>query len=225
VEHALYQMTGDDALCAGGNEYENKNNHAFHDGEWYDRFHQHSWPEVFYSRIGDPTIYDDYTHITIVRNPWDTLVSYYWFCMGDLNNVYVENPQQFVVNENDTTALIKQKFEFIMTGATKYHDDPVGHELGIENDLASPFIYISMTNSRFLDDKIDRYLRHENLTHDYNQLCKDLDIDSIDLPRHKSNFRKLDLHYSEYFGDELKEEVKYYFGDYIEKFGYEFEKC
>ncbi len=48
VEHALYQMTGDDALCAGGNEYENKNNHAFHDGEWYDRFHQHSWPEVFY---------------------------------------------------------------------------------------------------------------------------------------------------------------------------------
>ena len=225
VEHALLKTTDSDALCTGADEYPEKNNQVFHDNEWYARFHQHTWPGAFYDRIANPAMYEDYTNITIVRNPWDMIVSYYWFCMGgDLKNVHLENASDWVIRKEDSKTVVKEKFNFIMTAATAY-DSVSAHELGITNQAASPFIFISMVNSKFLDKRVHRYLRYEDIKTDFLGLCSDLSLGSVELPRHKSGFRKLDLHYSEYYNDWMIEEVKYYFGDYIEKFGYEFESC
>ena len=228
VEHALLDVAGNDAVCAGSShnyvvEYDEKN----YKNNPYNLNHAHAYPDYFYRCIIDPELYTEYTHITVVRNPWDMMVSYYWWC--------IKNPasydqaggsgyhRQCLITGDEPNRDICLKFENSMTLATGYDTCSLAKDLGFADAIASPLIYASMIGRKFLDNRINCYLRYENLQNDYNKLCKAIGVESTMLPHHKRGVRKLDLHYSQYFTDWMRDEVEYYFGDYIEKFGYEFE--
>ena len=225
VEHALYNIAGDDAVCAGSSwhgrlEYAKKNNDQ--------QIHYHAYPDYFYKKVADVRQYSDYKHITIVRNPWDMIASYYWWAVQKPDFYTAEGGDEYwercLITGAESDTQRRQKFEQALTTAGMYPDDVLAQDLGFADQVSSSFIYISMINSRFLDNRIDYYLRYENLQSDYNWLCDYLGVEDRTLPQHKRGVRKLNYHYSDYFTDWMREEVKYYFGDYIDKFGYEFER-
>ena len=224
VEHALYNIAGEDAICAGSSwhgqmEYAMKNNDQ--------KMHTHGYPDYFYKNIPDVNQCSDYSHITVVRNPWDMIISYYWWVVQRPNFYTQMGGQEYwercLITGNEPPSVRRLKCEQAMTTAAGYDSCPLAQDLGFADAVSSSFIYISMINSKFLDSRIDHYLRYENLQGDYEQLCKNLGVESVALPHHKHGVRKLGLHYSEYFTDWMRDEVEYYFSDYIEKFGYEFE--
>ena len=85
VEFSLLQICGENALCVGGTPeeasqgYVAKNNTFVDDGFIVERFHSHAWPDLFYEQIANPEFFKDYKKITVIRNPWDALVSWYWW--------------------------------------------------------------------------------------------------------------------------------------------------
>lgn len=232
VEHALYDKSDGDVLCTGSGydkdnpEYLSKNNYFEYKGVLYQKFEQHTYPELFYKKAPTSKRFEDYLHITMARNPWDALVSYYWWCIKEkelfLKVGGEDLYQECLIKDTDSTNDIKTKFQNTMTLACRYTDDMLAKDLNISDKIASRLIYFSMINSRFVNNKINFYIRYENIEDDYLKACNMIGLDSIELPRHKSKIRKLKISYREYFNDWMKEEVEYYFKDYIKLLNYRF---
>ena len=232
VEAALLEQVSGNAICAGSKtgemvDYPPRNNVDLSIGV-LKKYEQHTYPEMFWKQK-DTSRYKDYLALSICRNPWDMLVSYYWHGMVGAkldHSVLGGDPELYnrcQIFETDSPDIIKEKFEFSMTLASSYNQDEMGISVGLKSQIASPLIYFSLINSRFCDNSIRRYLRYENLSNDYRELCSDLNLKHSPLQKYKSSARKLRLHYSEYFSTWMRDEISYYFSDYIEKFNYEFE--
>ena len=226
VEHALLNASGADSLCAGSMdgfdnvEYEQRNNVFYVDGEKQLRFAQHTYPELFFSRIGNPDFFKEFYKISMVRNPWDALVSYYWWCVRNPDNF----PSAYIdlINDDDSHRDIQMKFETLITVASSYMFDPIAEAIGFDEDIASPLIFFTEANSKFFLDDIDYYIRFENIENDFTVLCDRLSIDRLQLPRHKSNLKKAKFHYSVYYTDWIKRHIKDSFYNLIEQYDYKF---
>ena len=132
--------------------------------------------------------------------------------------------RECLITAGDSLEIVRQKFQNAMTLASLYSDCALAKDLGFANSAASALIYFSMINQKFLDERVDYYLRYEHLQDDYSSLCRKLGVDCEVLPQHKKGFRKFDHHYSKYFSNWMREEIEYYFNDYIREFGYRFEQ-
>ena len=226
VEHALLMSSGPDTLCPGSLdgfdnvEYEGRNNEFYVDGEKQLRFAQHTYPELFFSRIGNPDFFRDFYKVSMVRNPWDALVSYYWWCVRSPDNF--PSAHIDLVDDSDSPRDVQMKFEKLITIASSYIQEPIAEAMGFDKDIASPLIFFSETNSRFFVDSIDYYVRFENIESDFTDLCSRLKIERKQLPRHKSSLKKAKFHYSVYYTDWIKRSIKDSFYDLIEQYDYKF---
>ncbi|MEP7078696.1 MAG: sulfotransferase family 2 domain-containing protein [Chthoniobacterales bacterium] len=86
---------------------------------------------------------------------------------------------------------------------------PVAEHLRLNKNDADPFA------------NVDRVLRFESLTKDFQVVCARLDIPTASLPAYNRSARK---HYSVYYDDELRELVRRRFDAEIDRFGYRFEQ-
>ncbi len=228
VEAALLTHMGPDGFCAGGIaeigrdwEYPSRNNKFQEDGEEKTRFHQHTWPDLFFVRIAAAGDWDDYHKITIVRNPWDAVVSYYWWCIREWN-LSPDYPD-LVIAKSDDQITAQMKFGLAMDLASQYTGDTIAWEMGLHHEEISALIFLGEVNNRFVDPRIDTYLRFESIQVDYDDLCNGLGIASQVLPRFKTGIRKLPYHYSYYYNDELRDRVYRHFKALITQFGYTFD--
>lgn len=221
VEFSLLQNCGEEALCTGGigeeelsSGYTERNNVFVEDGELKFRFHSHTWPDLFFERIADTNAWEDYKNITIIRNPWDSLVSYYWWSV-ESNSIN----EWLKITEEDSESQVKWKFENFLNlrGKTESvrQETLYVHEATID--------YFSQVNEEFVSSKIDRYLSFENIQNDFNQLNSTLGLPSRELARFKTKFRKVKKHYSQYYNSVTRDAVAMRFPKTIEKFGYRFE--
>ena len=123
VEKALHSILDENAFCVGGYdaltgqfEYTQINNeHSSFDcdGNLITelRFHQHTSPEYFYSKIKNPEIYRNYRKITIVRNPWDMVLSYYRWARTINKAQWVETGNRNIMIEStDSKKKVRRKF-------------------------------------------------------------------------------------------------------------------
>jgi len=226
VEHALLMSSGPDALCPGSLdgfdnvEYEERNNTFVVDGEPHLRFAQHTYPEMFFSRIGNPDFFKGFYKISMVRNPWSALVSYYWWCVRSPD--YFPSEHVELISDGDSKRDVQMKFEKLLTMASSYVHEPIAESMGFDKDIASPLIFFLETNKRFFVDVIDYYIKFENIENDFTDLCNKLNIERQQLPRHKSNLKKANFHYSDYYSDWVKRQVKDSFYDLIKQYDYSF---
>ena len=229
VEHALLNFCSPGALCTGSKgEYQQQNNLIPGSNPPAYLFTQHQTPAAFFSKVLHPNFYDDYQKITITRNPWDALVSYYWWVVRNKGKDFV-NPayRQYIVDNiisrNDSSAAVKNKFERVLTIAQDYSGLGIARQVGLEGTISSPLILFSLVNSSFLHESIDHYLTYENIELEYLSFCKNMSFAHAPLPRHKMQHRPHNRNNSEYFSEWMKGEIDYYFRDYIAKFEYRFE--
>lgn len=139
---------------------------------------------------------DNYFKFSFVRNPWDKLLSTYFYRTQILSDEKAKSVsfRDWIVNSTK-----KEKISFL---------DCLAHRPQLD--------WIADKNENL---KVDYVGRFENLEKDFNTIC-----DKIGIPRQKLPHAKITKHqhYSEYYDKETRKIVADKFKKDIEYFGYEF---
>lgn len=206
VEAALSKHCGgDDMVTPLGDYWFNRDER----GQWIhsamnaEGFFQHE-PAAEVKRKLDPRIWNDYLKFTIVRNPWDRVVSLFSW---EARNRPELQPQRRLIHRlgapfDEFAESVKQFREFVKTDWK--------------------------TNDRFYlidgDVCVDSVIRYERLEDDLTELCRRLGLPNVELPRLKVGLRKAGHHYSEYYDDDSREIVAVRHANDLRVFGYVFER-
>ena len=142
----------------------------------------------------------DYFKFTIVRNPWDRLVS----CWLNKFNLKNSKPNFYKKLDLDNTKFVDFK-EFISKIAEK-------NNITLDKHWTLYHNLIPVTNIDFIG-------KFENLQVDFNIICDKIGIPRQKLPHKNKSKHK---HYTEYYDDETREIVAEKYAKDIEYFGYEF---
>ena len=152
-----------------------------------------------------PEVWDTYFKFSITRNPWDRIVSdFFWKKRQD--------------------AAIRPRKRF-------YHYLGIPfNELEQLKRLFSEFVHGGKwtNNDRFytIDDQLctDYVISYERLFEDLGEVCDKIGLDHCTIPRLKSGMRKKTFHYSKYYDDETMAIVADAHKNDMRLFGYVFEQ-
>ena len=220
LEYVLFQKCGHEDLCTGyieddgPTEYPDLNNVFIENEEEKKRFHSHTWPQLFFQRTATPDFWKSHTAVTVARNPWDSVVSWYWW---NMRNLPAKHPMR--VRESDTNRKAQRRFEEFLN--CKADHESITPEVLKVN--CTPVDFIASTNEHFIDDRIDYYIMFENIQDDYTALCKKLGIERSQLPQLKTSQRRVKHHYSFYYNELTKQQIFNKFPNTIKRFDYRFE--
>ncbi|OUW75292.1 MAG: hypothetical protein CBD74_14820 [Saprospirales bacterium TMED214] len=223
VEHALHMAAGKDQLCTGALDkpdgdvwaYPSTNN-TNSNGQAI--FHTHTWASLLENRFIDLGIeneFSSYRYISMTRNPWDALVSYYWY------NVFARDELKLLQKwpESQWGRICKRSFNEWIDIKSSLEDISSPNRIDY-----NPLEYISMCNESHVDKKINNWIKFETLQKDFNLLCFLLGIEHNELKRFKSGHKLINKHYSFYYTDDSMKKVEDAFPKTIKKFGYSFDR-
>lgn len=168
-----------------------------------DGFEQHDWASTIREKI-DPEQWNAYLKFSIVRNPWDRVVSLFtWKARKDPS--FREETRRLAASGDRDAELrfVRERFADFVDGDWQTNDR---------------FYYV---DGQYC---LDHMLRYESLPSDTLELCDRLGIPAIELPRLKAGFRPGELHYSDYYDDRARAVVADRHRRDIERFGYAFER-
>jgi hypothetical protein len=230
VEACLAKHCGEEDVLTGSDidyerqqfDYVSRNNF---DERGKPIFHMHTSPQLLYS-MTDNT-WDDYFKFTIVRNPWEMTVSYFWWCFYSPTNSVIskcydaseDSINEFSTitpSEEDSADALRTKFEQFIEAVGHFNTGPRGDE-GFHRVID----WLSRSTCEFYDNA-DTIIRYETLQEDYEKLCGVISLPKEMLPHLKANQRKSKIHYTDYYSDWSKIQVKMAFRDVISRFGYSF---
>jgi chondroitin 4-sulfotransferase 11 len=156
-----------------------------------DSYNKHCSLKIIYGKF--PFI-ENYFKFAMVRNPFDWVVSWYFYRKSRQNKNNTKNIsfKKWLIDENSSAYNIK----------------------GIGLSL-SQYDIINCN----ADIKIDFIGRYENIQKDFNVICDKIGIPQQQLPHKNKTKHK---HYTEYYDDETREIVAQKYEKDIEYFGYKF---
>jgi hypothetical protein len=142
--------------------------------------------------------WDKYYKFSVVRNPWDRVVSMYIYFKH-----YVKSIKQKNFSDWLTFAFVEKKFN-------------------IWGGLGSQYDFLAIDGS--ID--LDYLLRFENLNSDFDKLCKNLDIPGLSLATYNGPFKKdsrhARKHYREYYNEYDMKIIEAVYKKDIDYFDYKF---
>lgn len=151
----------------------------------------------------------DYYSFTIVRNPWDRLVSQYFFTRR-----VTQNFKYGFFKDNKVEDTSFQSFIHNIVGKgipyTKHSYNTKTSKQSWDSN-SDQLNYINMN--------ITRICKFESLQFEFNIICDEINIPRHQLPHNNPTKHK---HYTEYYDDETKQIVADLFAKDIEYFGYQF---
>ena len=174
----------------------------------YRGYYDHLSPDKIKAKVGEK-IWNEYFKFTVVRNPWDLVVSsYFW----ELNKKVSLKDYFRVINFR---ALLDYAKDF------KKLKRPSSFASFVKN---LPKSYIGTDYYFYPNGKLiaNLYLRYENLDSDFKKVCKKLNIPNERLLSLKSRTRKTKRHYSSFYDNETQKIVAEIFKKEVEFFGYRF---
>jgi len=145
-----------------------------------------------------------YFKFTFVRNPFDWLVSNYFFNRG-IHHPYFRESTKYKANNIGGIRRELKDMSF-KDWVIWYTNNMRGTQLEL----------IKNENGETPFDLIGRF---ENLQEDFNIICDKIGIPQKQLPHKKKSQHK---HYTEYYDDETREMVVKKYAEDIERFGYKF---
>jgi hypothetical protein len=168
----------------------------------YGRDLQHLTAARLRAVLNDDAVFGGYFKFTIVRNPWDRLVS---TCAW--SDQKWAKGKELLSPEFDQ--LVRQLYDAFQTAKL------ASRMLVLPQHLNPQFLFV-------LDDAlrplIDFTARYESLSRDWDHICQRLGIDSALPSRMKSHHRP----YREYYSNETRDMVAEIYAADIELFGYSF---
>jgi hypothetical protein len=188
----------------------------------HDKYFNHMKPYRLKHMVGRD-VWDEYFTFSIVRNPWDMLVSrFFWNKkgaapmpgpMGVLKEVIAQplNPDRY-------GKLINTLWRDLRGKRLKPDDTFEDFMKKLPSNVRNtPFYFDSRGH-----EEMDMVLRFEHLDEDYKLLCEKIGIPYEPLPQLKTKTRK-SRDYREFYTPELRDWVAREFAKEIDYFGYTFE--
>lgn len=171
-------------------------------------FYDHEPPLRIKEKIGD-TIFKNYFKFTVVRNPWDLVVSSYWW---EVNKRVVLKDYLRVISLH---GLIDYAKDYRKIKKPKSFSEFVGSlpEGYVNTD------YYFYSNGRPIEDY---YIRYEKLDSDFKNVCKRLKVPYFPLLSLKSKTRKSKKHFTEYYDSHTQQVVAEKYKREISYFKYKF---
>ena len=161
------------------------------------RFKAHILPLRFKKKLGrmyTENIWDRYYKIVNIRNPWDSVISVYFW------HGRIHWPEFLTIDhKEDFPKYLKERLR-----------------LGKFPDSNILFCFQDK------EPIMDCYLRFENLEEDYKKLCERLGLEYKELPRFKDKIRVKKYHYRDLHNDWTRKIIAERFAHYISYFGYTF---
>ena len=150
--------------------------------------------------------FDEYFKFSVVRNPWDRLVSVFHFL--NINNESTE-----LVAPRTRNRLFNRHIK-------KYKGNFKDFVRGVDIDqiLHTREQYSFVCNDKY-DIELNFICKLENLQEDFDTICDKIKIPPQQLPHKNKSKHK---HYSEYYDEETKSIVAEKYAKDIEYFGYKF---
>lgn len=144
--------------------------------------------------------WNKYTKIIVARNIWERIISSFWYVsqykrkeeyqnFGKVKSAFVKYIKGLYLYGDPIHHAYANSLGFVFNG--KYWHERLSDGRGVSHfDMDGTLAY-------------DIALRYENLQEDYDNLCKQLKISSIKLPRFKTQHKKLLLPVDLYYNNEL----------------------
>jgi len=159
---------------------------------------RHFSMDRYYKIFGD--VINDFYKFTVVRNPWDRMVSYYFH----LNKEFNEKKFKKILSLSGRFGQVKDcDFADRVTGPLYFH-------------FESCWYWIHKNPRK---EKMG-VIKFESLNRGFASVCADLRLSQGELPWINKRERN---HYSEYYNDETKDIIKKAYADDIKAFGYKYE--
>jgi hypothetical protein len=167
----------------------------------------------------------NYKTISVVRNPFDMLVSYYWWSFNVEESISETFNERYLKNKRNAYSLCPQESDNIETLRSKisdFYNLPANYSISYrESDSQiSVLKWLSLWQNEFFLDDIDYWIKFENIKDSFKNVCNQIDIGYCHLPRLKSGIRKSNDSFMEYFNDDLHSLVYKNFSNMIDKFNY-----
>ena len=199
-------------------------------------YNTHITPVRFFEINKDNGVFDNYKTISIVRNPWDALVSFYWWSSSDkvMARKDGDNIVDLGIDESamlpglrgrrdDSPQMLRRKFNLFLKTKTNPLQPLASSKNLQESGRDTVLNHFSKIMNEFYHYKnFDFILRFENLQEDYYRLCLQLQLSHTSLPRLKAIERKSKIPFYEYYTDESKKTVEDLFASLISEQGYRF---
>ena len=193
------------------------------------RFNAHPLPSSIKEYVGKD-VWKSYFKFTIVRNPYDFVVSMFWW--ETKKNSTKRRVNKYLQTKDFNWKKLFNPYVYIRALGVfvpKYEHDkgkPRDFETFVKS-LPPKLIYPELFNTQYYFNlfgrpRADFYIRLENLQEDYKNLCEHLGMHYEPIPRLNANSRPKDKHYTSYYNDELKKLVSKKFKKEINYFGYKF---
>ena len=177
-------------------------------------------------RLGRP-LWDAYFKFSIVRNPWDLVVSQYYWATREVDWQPFRKTIGGSLSRFWKYPLRVRRNVFAL-GAN------VARTFWKLEDVTFDFFVAYMLhyyppNGRFYFDRsgtvgLDFLIRYENLQHDYASVRERIGLPPSELPSLKTKSRAERKHYTTYYDDRSRERVAKTYRKHIEHFGYHFEE-
>ncbi len=214
IELALTPFCGPDDIMTGTPYkeetelgYVERNNKLGYRQVW----HQHTPPSEFFA--SDTSSYNSYTKFTTIRNPYDAIVSYFWWSFYSPDSTL--NGHVLMPTETDDTFKLQNKFmTYLQTYAN--FSKTARTEMIVE--------WFASRYEMFYSQPLDCFLRYEDLELDFSMICGRIGLQPIKLPRLKSNIRKSPYSYREYYNPISYDIVTSCFKNTLSNFNYTFDQ-
>ncbi len=225
VEVALSKWHGENDIITPQEKFNLKSDEDFYNspGRNYKGFHGHISAEEVRKKIGE-NIWNSYFKFTIVRNPWDIVVSKYFYekyRTFKKEFSYNNLKEKIKIKDIISGKILKKAKNFIKLNLERKNN------VNNFNDFVIFFVKNLKNNSEFYFDSqglpiLDFYMRYENLEDDYKKICEIIKIPYEELPKLKTKQRKNKRNYSEYYNQKTKEMIANKFEKEIDYFKYRF---
>ena len=167
-----------------------------------------------YARELGPRVFASYYKFTMVRNPWERLLSDYNF---QQKKDAPAGQKLFTRDERGRRRRFHEWVEAVLSDPWRYGPDQWGAEVSADIHRWSPQLdWISLEGKV----AVDRVLRLENLPEDFTALCRRLGLPSRELPCCNWKFH---WHYSHHYDGATQRWVEQYYEKDIETFRYRFD--
>lgn len=187
-----------------------------------DGYFNHMKPYRIQQKIGRD-VWDEYFTFAVVRNPWDMLVSrYFWNKKGatPITGVFgvLKEIARSPLNPDKYGMLLHAVWRDVRGKRLKPDDSFEDFMKKLPSNISNtPYYFDSRGNER-----LDYVLRFEHLNEDYKTLCEKIGVPYEPLPQLKTKTRK-SRDYREMYTPELRNWVAKEYALEIERFGYTFE--
>ena len=190
----------------------------------------HIYPNQIKRKVGKK-IWHEYFKFTVVRNPWDVVVSRYWWEKTAESTNFLKNLNKNLNQKTILNNLLKPRayllmLEKIMRIFIKNKMRQAAKQGDFEYFVKN-FKGKKWENKKFYFDPSGKpwcnfYIRYENLEEDYKKICQYVGISYEKLPQTKNKGRKDKTNYSIYYNERTKQIIKDRFAKEINLFGYDF---